>query len=472
MRIASIVSPHLNLTNWEIIPGETWCVLGNNASGKSQLAASLAKPDNDSIANAPSKVSLVSFETAQAEYDAEIEKDDSDFLDRIDYGTTGMGLLKQSGKSTEEILPFATKYGLDKLLDRGYRQFSTGELRRLSLAREVLSDPDLLILDEPYEGLDVQSVQKISELIETLIQSGHQVILFANRRSDISPWCTHLALLEHGSLIAKGSIQEVQSNPELDRLFPTEMGAAPKLPEAPEAHSISPIFKLSEVQIKYGSTYQFKDLNWTLMPGDHSLIVGPNGCGKSSLLALLTGDHPQCYTNQIDIFGFRRGTGESIWEIKKNIGYLSPALHRDYRVSCDLTSVLISGFFDSIGLYQTPNAQQRRIALQWLELFDLQEHQRSSFRSLSYGQQRLALIARALIKQPPLVILDEPTQGLDDFNRQLVLSCLDRLAGLKQTTLLFVSHRVDEHLSLFKKRLQFEPISPQTDTLYQIVKNF
>ncbi|EDY81492.1 ABC transporter, ATP-binding protein [Verrucomicrobiia bacterium DG1235] len=475
MRIKSLKRGPLTIDDWTIDSRDTWCVLGGNASGKSLLAAVLAgeiSPEAGSIQERPKRCSLISFESLQNEYEQELAKDDSDFLDRIDYGSSGLEILLQSGASQEQAREAARVHGVAPLLKRGCRQFSTGELRRITLLREILQFPDLLILDEPFEGLDSQGREDLHQLVSQIIAQRHSVLLIVNRIEDVSNWCTHLAILDRGRILLAGERQKIISLPETRHLFNLSSISSVKLPQSTRISSPpqdSPLFQLKNIRIQYSDTIQFQSFSWTLRPGKHTLISGPNGCGKSSLLALLTGDHPQSYTNHIEIFGYRRGTGESIWDIKRHIGYLSPALHRDYRVSCSVETAVLSGFHDSIGLYKDTTSQELAIAREWLALFHLQDFATQPFHSLSYGQQRLALIARALVKQPYLAILDEPTQGLDDLNRHLVLACLERLASLKSTTLLFVSHREDEHIALFEDHLHFER-DPDKSASYRIRK--
>ncbi|MBD5778088.1 ATP-binding cassette domain-containing protein [Pelagicoccus sp. NFK12] len=461
MLIRALHTAQLNIHDWRLAPDETWCVLGNNASGKSQLAAALCGEPvagQIEIEDAPSRAAWVGFETLQSDYEQQLANDETDFLDRLDHGSTGLEILLESGASETEIREQAERFGIAPLLNRGCRLFSSGELRRVQILAHWLGKPDLLILDEPFDALDIQAYAECSTLFESLIKSGQRILLLVNRIEDVAPWSSHLAVLHNGKLAATGPRSEVLQAPALAARARSAPSAQVRLPPTlrPGATSFSPLVKLSDASINYSGVSQFERFDWTLNTGDHTLITGPNGCGKSTLLALLTGDHPQCYSNQIEIFGYRRGSGESIWDIKRHIGYVSPSLHRDYRVSCSVETTVLSGFHDSIGLYQASNAQELATARQWLSLFELSKYGQRPFRSLSYGHQRLALIARALVKQPALVILDEPTQGLDDLNRHLVLACLMKLASLRHSTLLFVSHREDEHLPLFEKRLHFE----------------
>ena len=200
------------------------------------------------------------------------------------------------------------------------------------------------------------------------------------------------------------------------------------------------------------------NLSWQVNPGEHWQIVGPNGAGKSTLLSLITGDHPQGYSNDLTLFGRRRGSGETIWDIKKHIGYVSSSLHLDYRVSTTVRNVILSGYFDSIGIYQAVSDRQQKLVQQWLDILGIDKRTADApFHSLSWGQQRLALIVRALVKHPTLLILDEPLQGLDPLNRQLIRRFVDVLISEGETQLLFVSHHAEDAPACITHRLEFVP---------------
>lgn len=189
----------------------------------------------------------------------------------------------------------------------------------------------------------------------------------------------------------------------------------------------------------------------------HWKVVGPNGSGKSTLLSLITGDNPQAYGNDIRLFGRKKGSGESIWDIKKQIGYISTALQQNYRVGGTAKVVIISGFFDSIGVYRKYSKQQENIALKWLELIHMEQQRNVSFRRLSYGEQRMILLARALIKQPRLLILDEPCQGLDEINRAMVLKFIDYIGRKGGTQIIYVTHHPEDRIAFIKNEMQLVP---------------
>jgi molybdate transport system ATP-binding protein len=448
----------LSIEFFELLDGECWCIVGANGSGKSLFAAVLSGEVDAPGAKweeRPESVHCVSFEAAQARYEEERQNDDTDFLDRQDWGSTGYQILKESGASDADLTALCEKFCSLDLLERGCRQYSSGEWRRIELLKAILLRPSLLILDEPFEALDERNRIELLEILERLVKGGQKIVLLLNRLAEVPIFCHRLALLQQGKLVASGPRDELLSSAAFLQLFAFDRERVKELPEATVSQIPDPLVEAKSLSVAYDGIIQFAPFDWKLRPGEHTRIVGPNGSGKSTLLQLLTGDHPQCYGNDLTVVGYRRGTGESIWDVKARIGIVSPALHRDYRAAADVLSVVLSGLFDSIGLYQKPSPLDVKRAEQWLELFDLHRVSRRAFRSLSYGQQRLVLIARALIKQPPLLILDEPTQGLDDLNRKLVLLYLERLVALKRSTLLFVSHHQDEVIVGFRHELRF-----------------
>lgn len=469
LTVAAPKGPALHLTDWSLEPGERWVVLGGNGSGKSTLARLLCdemQPASGRLRDRPKRVHWLSLENQQALYERELYRDETDLTDHIDPGTPVRALM-------EEIIPWSDRHdelvsslGMSGLLDRGYRLLSSGEGRKVMLARAVLEQPDLLLLDEPYEGLDPKARHDLEQALGLLAEQGQWLMLLINQRQDIPAWASHLALLDRGRLVLNGVADEVQAHPDWQAALAFTRADALTLPprqsdfQLPDWPADQPLVDLQNGKVEYATGVQFEGLNWQLMPGEHTQIIGPNGCGKSTLLSLVSGDHPQCYANHLTVFGYRRGRGETIWDIKKHLGLVSGALHRDYRVAGNVITAVVSGLTDSIGVYTNTGAEEAHLAHQWLELLGLDHRAGDAFRSLSTGEQRLVLIARALIKQPPLLILDEPTQGLDDVNRFRVLAAMERILDTGPTTLLFVSHREDEHPALIKNRLTFE----QSDT--------
>ena len=424
-----------------MLPG-LYLVTGPNGSGKSHEARRLAEITPGAR--------LLSAETQQAFYERELAEDESNFRGGADLGRTVRQLLGDAGIAH----PLCRAFRLDGLLARGYRQLSTGESRKVLLLRALLEQPSLLVFDEPFEGLDHAACGELRHALEHLAE--RMPVVVAGTFSPTHPDTARLLplhLLREVTLLGAHGGTVSCSDAEAWLAHASEASAARPAPPVDDGpwHQADPSFApgtpliaLENGRIAYGEQVVFDGLNLTVRAGEHTLIEGPNGSGKSSLLELFTGDHPQAYANDLTLFGRRRGTGESVWDIKRSVGLVSGRLHRDYRVSASVETVLMSGLFDSIGLYETPGPRARTRARRWLAWLGLGLHPDDAFRELSFGAQRLVLVARAAIKVPPLVVLDEPTAGLDADNRAHVLALVGSLCTQTASTVLFVTHRPDE----------------------------
>lgn len=447
---------HFLLENiqWKINDGQHWVITGPNGSGKSALAASICGVgdiESGYVTGLPTNIAVVSFE-AQAELiEAERRKDDADILDVISEGTNVQDVLDEGCKNKKEQTRLVEAFEFGLLLERSFRKLSTGETRKVLLIKALTSKAELLILDEPFEGLDIRS----DELLHNLLQeysATTPMILVLNRFDEIPAFITHVAYTDNGKLaqtVARTDEQAIQELRQLLHLKTSDLAIPPKESTA-DVTTLDrqvPLVNIKDARIAYGDTVIFGDLNWTIEQGQHWQISGPNGSGKTCLLNLITGDHPQCYVNDIRVFGMQRGQGESIWEIKQHIGYVSSALQWEYKVSVSVRNAIISGFYDSIGIYQQYSDEQKRIANDWLVLLGMQEHGDKPFNQLSFGDQRLVLIARAMVKHPPLLILDEPCLGLDDMNRQLVLALIEKICADSETSVLYVNHRLEDKIA-------------------------
>lgn len=473
----------LSEIDWTIEPNQHWVITGTNGAGKSALAAALAgvgKLEAGSIQGLPQNVGLVSFE-AQAELIAkELKKDDADIMDVISLGTPVHEMIFEHCQDPELASELVEKFGLTKLLDRAFRKLSTGETRKVMLIRALASKPDLLVLDEPFDGLDVDTLAMLQAHLAAIIDTVPMVMVL-NRFDEMPDFITHVAYLDKerrdkdrsdkkkggkktgdkGRLALTVDRNDNAAFNELYQLLHLKTTDL-SVPEADPTHKLpaldpsQPLVKLKQATIQYGDTVIVDKLDWTIEQGQHWQLSGPNGSGKTCVLSLITGDHPQCYTNDIFVFGFQRGNGESIWQIKQFIGYVSTGLQWEYRVSTSCKNVIISGFYDSIGMYTKSTDHQKKIADQWLELLSMKDRADQPFNKLSYGDQRLLLIARAMVKHPPLLILDEPCLGLDDINRQLVLALIEKICQGSETTVLYVNHHAEDRINGIEHYLALE----------------
>jgi len=439
--------------NWQLEPSQHWMITGANGSGKSALAAVLAgfgDVHRGSSTGLPSKVALVSYEAQGELIEAERRKDDADILDVISEGTPVREIIGAVCVDSDLAQALIDQFGIAHLQARSFRKLSTGETRKVLLIRALTSEPDLLILDEPFDGLDAASQAMLSEHLQR-IANHTTMVLVVNRLEEKPAFVTHIALMDNGYLRSTLQCSDTDAMQELSQLMhlkttDLEVPATDPHQRLPPLDPAAPLVRINNAAIKYTDTVIFEKLSWTIMPNEHWQLTGPNGSGKTGLLSLITGDHPQCYANDINVFGFQRGNGESIWQIKQFIGYVSTALQWEYRVSTSLRNVIISGFYDSIGLYSKYTDTQRAIADKWLALLGMQHRADQPFNQLSHGDQRLLLIARAMVKHPPLLILDEPCLGLDDMNRQLVLALIEKICAGSETAVLYVNHHAQERI--------------------------
>ncbi|WP_156293699.1 molybdate ABC transporter ATP-binding protein ModF [Serratia oryzae] len=457
------------LEQLEIQSGDSWAFVGANGSGKSALARALAgdltllqgKRQSDFH-----DVVRISFEQLQKLVSDEWQRNNTDLLspDEDDTGRTTAEIIQEEVQDPARCQQLAAQFGITPLLTRRFKYLSTGETRKTLLCQALMSQPDLLILDEPFDGLDVGSRAQFATLLAELSQQGYTLVLVLNRFDEIPDFIQQVGVLADCTLTSQGRREQVMADELVAQLAHSENLSGLTLPETEDPTQKNPLpadrplIVLRDGVVSYNDRPILNQLSWQVNPGEHWQIVGPNGAGKSTLLSLITGDHPQGYSNDLTLFGRRRGSGETIWDIKRHIGYVSSSLHLDYRISSSVRNVILSGFFDSIGIYQAVSDRQQKLTTQWLALLGLGGSQADApFHSLSWGQQRLALIARALVKHPALLILDEPLQGLDPLNRQLVRRFIDVLIQQGATQLLFVSHHAEDAPQCITHRLTFVP---------------
>ncbi|MDQ8589432.1 molybdate ABC transporter ATP-binding protein ModF [Klebsiella aerogenes] len=464
-RLSDIKTLHIDRLT--LRAGESWAFVGSNGSGKSALARALAGELtllNGQRESAFQRTTRLSFEQLQKLVSDEWQRNNTDMLSpgEEDTGRTTAEIIEDERHDPERCARLAEQFGISHLLTRRFKYLSTGETRKTLLCQALMSDPDLLILDEPFDGLDVASRQQLADLLASLHQAGITLVLVLNRFDEIPEFIEYAGVLADCTLSETGEKQALLQQALVAQLAHSEKLTGMTLPEpdAPAARrdlaANAPLIVLNDGTVSYNDKAIINQLSWTVNPGEHWQIVGPNGAGKSTLLSLITGDHPQGYSNDLTLFGRRRGSGETIWDIKKHIGYVSSSLHLEYRVSTNVRNVILSGYFDSIGIYQAVSDKQHKLVQRWLDILGIDKRTADApFHSLSWGQQRLALIVRALVKHPTLLILDEPLQGLDPLNRQLVRRFVDVLIGEGATQLLFVSHHAEDAPDCITHRLEF-----------------
>jgi molybdate transport system ATP-binding protein len=452
--------------NWDIKPGEAWTVTGKNGSGKSILAGIIAgnieaqcgtvryvfqgmEPDtpNDFI-------QLVSFSNAyemadygKMYYQQRFNNPDTEKIPRVS------GILSQgndNGAITKKILK---NMEMDKLMDRFLIHLSSGELRKVLIVQALMKKPQLLIFDNPFIGIDLASHEYLDQALSNLADMGFSLVFLVPSGNDI-PECTSNVLEIHDN----GSVDLLRANefnqkPDYDGKPGTMTINWDIFPSFPDSGSHE-VVSMDNVQISYSGHVVCKDFNWNIKRGEKWALLGPNGSGKSTLLSFVYADNPKSYIDGLSLFGNKRGSGESIWEIKKRIGFTSSEMHLYYRRKVTCTQVVESGLYDSVGLYHRCYGEEKHLAEILLKELHIQHLRDKYFLSVSSGEQRLVLFARAMIKNPELLVLDEPFHGLDSAHKSLCKVMVDQYCRQNNKTLIFVTHNkrdIPKSINLYKE---------------------
>lgn len=453
--------------SFTIQPNEQWAVTGPSGSGKTVLAETLAGQHFYRGSITASFGSIESFHrhiwvvAQQHRFHDLTHRSDFYYQQRFNASdaerTITVGQELAEYESAGPNAPFnkeqlITLLHLDPLLNEPLIQLSNGENKRLQLAKALLQHPQLLILDNPFTGLDTGGRQLLHRILEQLHAAGMPMLLITSA-TEMPGYITHIASLVKGQLSITTKEQFHPQQQVITPLFSHEQ--LQKIPVLADGDFTTAI-KMVDVHIQYGDKKILQHVNWEVKKGERWSVSGPNGAGKSTLLSLITADNPQAYANEIYLFDRRRGSGESIWDIKKKIGYVSPELHLYFEYSVTCFQAIASGLFDTIGLFRQLNEEQEEQVLQWMKLLQLLPKQHILLRNLSAGEQRLVLLARALVKNPPLLVLDEPCQGLDDEQRLSFKQLLEITGSHFQTTLIYVSHYREEIPSIVTKHLRLQ----------------
>ena len=449
---------------------EHLAILGKSGSGKTTLAKAIAGKthfagniftDFQDITLKPTRIELVeqrySFKNLSGTNDFYYQQRFNSF-DANDAPTIFEELLKAfpcDSKQRNNIDFTLEILGIDHLKNSPLIQLSSGEHKRFQLVKALLNPPQVLILDTPYTGLDVATCEKLNEILEDISMQGTQIILIPGT-FPIPDFITHIAFLENKKLDFFGekdnfNVEKLNTRQETNSIYNNDL-----LPVSDEDFQFDTIVEMKNVHLKYGEHTILQNLDWKINQGEKWLLKGRNGAGKSSLLSMITGDHPQAYSNEIYLFGKRRGSGESIWDIKQKTGYISPELHAYFDKNITCFQAIGSGYFDTIGLFKKLNKKQYHNILQWLDFLQLSHVYNRPLQSISASLQRMILLARALVKNPPLLVLDEPCQGLDQKQSDQFVSLIDHVCSASNKTLIYVSHDISNIPTCIQKVLELE----------------
>ena len=473
--------------SWTLRDGETWAVVGTMGSGKSTFLeairgkhriaeGSAAWPWLETLRRSgraivfPAEIMRsVSFkeESRLFSYSGHYYQQRFEFADAEEPLSLEGFLRAGSNATDDEVGEIAERLGLAKLRELSFIKLSNGQARRARIARALLAQPELLLLDDPYVGLDIAGRAELDAFLGELVRAGQRLIIAAGEDA-VPQWVTNvlnLGTLDPSRKLmsypltrwGEGRIErsekrgeglEKQSNPLSPSRNGTTLSPAGEGVEnqssltLPAPKDSEPIIELRNVSVTHGGKPILSNVSWTVHRGERWALTGPNGAGKTTLLSLICGDHPQAYANDVRLFDRRRGTGESIWEVKSKIGLVSPELHLYFPGSLTAFEVAVTGFYD-VMTFRRATEEQTSAVNELFAALGIAELAEKRFRRLSTGQQRLILLARAAVKRPPLLVLDEPFQGFDAATVQRMRAWLDAEVSLDQT-MIFVSHRPEE----------------------------
>ncbi len=448
--------------------GENLAVIGDSGSGKSALVKTLAGKyfSKGSVVfnggNGSGRIVVIPQQhnfknlsnTASFYYQQRFNSCDTEDALRVN------DALLQTGATQTAIDENLLLLNISHIQTSRLIQLSNGEHKRFQLAKALLQDPQWLFLDSPYTGLDIEARQLLNEIIDKLTAKGISILLVTSF-TDIPASITQVVLLDNGkmdNILSRNEFDQQKNNwkPAAVKAAGIDTHALSVLPQAYEHDPFSVAIRMIDTSVVYGDKKILDNINWEVKKGECWSISGHNGSGKSTLLSLVNGDNPQAFANEIYLFDKRKGSGETIWNIKQKIGYISPELHHYFEPSASCYQVVASGLFDTIGLFRKLSKQQQTIVEHWMDLFKIKILSQRLFKQLSNGEQRLVLLARALVKNPPLLILDEPCQGLDAGTAAQFIALIDEICVLLQKTLIYVSHYEEEIPSCVTKNLQLK----------------
>jgi molybdate transport system ATP-binding protein len=465
-------------SSWVFRNNEHWAIVGENGSGKSLLADALRGKlplvqgelhyafETPNGPTAEECIGHVGFEDRKTDVhgrvmqsrwnSSEVEQDETvaqhlSFEQVMEVNPFELNPRVPESKRNFELRRRAAIWRLrvGNLLDRKFVSLSNGEMQKVLVVKALCRPIRLLVLDEPFTGLDMTSRKHFQKLLTGLMCRDLRVLFVTAREEELPPGITNVMRVRNCGIVEAGTVAEVMGQTRTGNKNKMEGKRQQQLIRPNSLHRLPQrrgreLVRMRDITVRYGETVILRAVNWTVKRGQSWALLGANGSGKTTLLSLITGDHPQAYGNDVTVFGQRRGSGESIWAMRKRIGFISPELQVHFEDSMTCLQVVESGFMDTVGLFEKPSSSQRKAAREWLRRFDLLGAQGEPLFALSAGLARMVLLARALVKLPELLILDEPCQGLDSSHRDLFNRLVDGLLREGVTTAIYVTHRKEE----------------------------
>ena len=451
-----------NSLNFRLDKGENWAITGKSGSGKSillQVIAGNIGVSGGSIAynlteGQPIATNIhrfIAFAGARHHFKNLSNTSDLYYQQRYNSSDAEDVFTVREYLATVKVNQHKPVYwtfdktisalNLSHLVDKAIIKLSNGETKRLMIAAALLKNPALLLLDNPLSGLDVQTRATFNTLLNEIAASGIHIVIATSSAHELPNVITNVAVLDNGIISKSLTRQEFEATElRANDKQTLDVDALKQLFTATQQTAHSHIIKMTDVMIKYDDKVILDKVNWIVTPGERWALLGANGAGKSTLLSLVNGDNPQAYANDIILFDRKRGTGESIWDIKSKIGFVSPELYQYFPTDNSCLQVTESGFYDTLGLFRPSSKAKSDLALNWMKALEIDQYARQLLKNIPASAQRLCLLARALIKNPSLLIFDEPCQGLDDHQQQHFKSVVDAICNISNVTLIYVTH--------------------------------
>jgi molybdate transport system ATP-binding protein len=443
--------------------GESWAILGGNGSGKTTLLRLLRGdvwphpgsrgrrvyhiPDgpSESPIGARERIAFVSAEAQDAyerrEWNVRVE-------DVVRTGFAGGVWVTEPLSAGQELRvdEAIELLGIGHLRDESILEVSTGEARKALLARALAPRPRALLLDEFCNGLDDASRRALLDVISGIARSGTPVVLATHRLDEVVPEVTHAAVLERGRILAQGPRESV-----LPLWPPAPLPPASAAPVPAPHREGRTLVSIEHADVLVEGRRVLRDVSWRMRDGENWVVRGPNGAGKSTFLRLLLAEEHAAPGGRIERLDL--GDRPSVWDVKARIGAVTPRLQADHRLDAAGEEVVLSGFFASIGLGGEPSPAQREAAARWMDRLGVGQLARRRIDSLSYGELRKLLLARALVVEPEVLLLDEPFNGLDPASREETMRVVQDLCE-SGTRIVLVTHHDSEVVPAVNRELE------------------